>query len=139
MAERMLHRCVPDGDCNAGFVGKMWSTIDRLSEARENVVLDLSGVDFIDSHGAGALASLIRRLALKGLQLKIVGLHGQPLRLLLDLHLVSVSGVATGAVNPPPRQGRTSPRLRRAIEAASHELSSWLPPLKLHLRAFCKF
>ena len=71
----------------------VWSNIDRLSDAEEDVVLDFSGVDFMDSHGAGAVASLARRLVSKGLQLKIVGLHGQPLRLLLDLHLVPVSGV----------------------------------------------
>jgi len=91
----MFHRCVLDGDHNAAFVGDVWSNIDHLSEAKEDVVLDFSGVDFMDSHGVGAVASLTRRLALKGLQLKIVGLHGQPLRLLLDLHLVPVSGVAS--------------------------------------------
>jgi hypothetical protein len=38
---------------------------------------------------------LTRRLDFKGLQLKIIGLHGQPLRLLLELHLVPVSGTAS--------------------------------------------
>jgi|SRR5271165_1359938 len=91
----MFHRCVIDGDLDAAFVDDVWSNIDRLSEAEVDVVLDFSGVDFMDSHGAGAVASLTRRLGLKGLQLKIAGLHGQPLRLLLDLHLVPVSGVAS--------------------------------------------
>jgi len=36
--------------------------------------------------------SLIRRLGLKGLRVKVLELHGQPLRLFLDLHLVPVSG-----------------------------------------------
>ena len=90
----MFHRCVLDGDLNAGFADDLWSSIDRLSEADEDVVIDLSGVDFVDSRGIGAVASLIRRLSVKRLQLKVVGLQGQPLRLFLDLHLVPVSGLA---------------------------------------------
>jgi anti-anti-sigma factor len=88
----MFHRCVLDGDLNARFVHDVWSNIDRLSEAKEDVILDLSRVDFVDSHGVGAVVSLIKRLGSKGLQLKVIGLHGQPLRLFLDLHLVPVSG-----------------------------------------------
>ena len=89
----MFHRCVPDGDPHESFVHDVWSNIDLLSEANEDVILDLSRVDFVDSHGVGAVVSLIRRLGFKGLQLKVIGLHGQPLRLFLDLHLVPVSGV----------------------------------------------
>ncbi len=96
----MFHRCVLDEELNAAFVDDVWANADRLSEAKEDVVLDLSGVDFMDSHGAGAVASLTRRLGLKGLQLKVVGLHGQPLRLLLDLHLVPVSGLASDSPAP---------------------------------------
>ena len=67
----MFHRCVFDGDLDAAFGGDVWSGIDRLAEANEDVVLDLSGVDFIDSQGVGVIVSLIRRLSLKGLQLKV--------------------------------------------------------------------
>jgi anti-anti-sigma regulatory factor len=93
VAQPMFHRCALNGD--AVFVGDIWSNVDRLSEAKEDVVLDLSRVEFVDSHGAGAMASLTRRLSIKGLQLKIIGLHGQPLRLLLELHLVPVAGTAS--------------------------------------------
>ncbi len=86
----MFHKCVPDGDLNESFVQDIWANVDWLSEAKEDVILDLSRVEFVDSHGAGAVASLTRRLGLKGLQLKVIGLHGQPLRLFLDLHLVPV-------------------------------------------------
>ena len=88
----MFNRCVLDGDLNASFVDDVWSNIERLSEAKEDVILDLSRVDFMDSHSVGAVVALMRRLASKGLQLKVIGLHGQPLRLFLDLHLVPVSG-----------------------------------------------
>ena len=100
MVEQVFHRCVLDGDHSAAFVGSVWPNIDRLSEANENVVIDFSRVHFIDSHGAGAVASLIRRLNFKGFKLKIVGLHGQPLRLFLDLHLVPVSGFADDGCGP---------------------------------------
>ncbi len=89
----MSCKCVFDGDLEAAFGGDVWSGIDRLAQANEDVVLNLSGVDFIDSQGVGAIASLLRRLSQKGLQLKIAGLRGQPLRLLLDLQLIPVSGV----------------------------------------------
>jgi anti-anti-sigma factor len=88
----MFHRCVLDGDLNAGLLQDVWSNVEKLSEASEDVILDLSRVNFMDSHGVGAVVALMRRLGLKGLQLKVIGLHGQPLRLFLDLHLVPVSG-----------------------------------------------
>ena len=89
----MIRKCVSGGDLEAAFGGDLWSRIDRLAEANKDVVLDLSGVDFIDSQGVGAVVSLIRRLSQKGLQLKVTGLRGQPLQLFLDLHLIPVSGV----------------------------------------------
>lgn len=102
----MLHKCVLDGDLQSAFGGDVWSRIDRLAEANEDVVLDFSGVDFIDSQGVGAIVSLIRRLSLKGLQLKIRGLQGQPLRLFLDLQLIPVSGVRQQEDGP----SRSAPR-----------------------------
>jgi anti-anti-sigma regulatory factor len=93
VAKPMYHKCALSGD--AAFVDDIWSSVDRLSDAKEDVVLNFAGVEFMDSLGAGAVASLTRRLGFKGLQLKVVGLHGQPLRLLLELHLVPVSGIAS--------------------------------------------
>ncbi len=98
----MFHRCTPEGDNHAGFVRDVWSNIDRLSEAEQDVVLDLSRVDFLDSHCIGAIMTLVRRLALKGLQLKVIGLHGQPLRLLLDLNFIPVSGLADVSAKTHP-------------------------------------
>jgi anti-anti-sigma factor len=89
----MFHRCIFDGNLNAAFDDDVWSGLGDLAEANEDVVLDLSSVDFIDSQGVGAIVSLMKRLSLKGLQLKVQGLHGQPLRLFLDLRLIPVSGV----------------------------------------------
>jgi len=55
-----------------------------------DVVLDFSKVGFIDSSGLGALVFLHKRLVSKGHKLKIVGLKGQPLQLLTNLHLVPI-------------------------------------------------
>ncbi len=61
----MFNRCVLDGDLNASFVDDVWSNIERLSEAKEDVILDLSRVDFIDSHGVGAVVALIEAAGLQ--------------------------------------------------------------------------
>lgn len=51
------------------------------SPARE-VVIDATGLRFLDSSGIGALVYLHRHLAEDGRRLVIVGLTGQPLKLL---------------------------------------------------------
>lgn len=79
-----------DDDLDASYVGRVRPQIERLAEADEDVVLDLSKVQFIDSSGLGILVFLHKRLAAKGHKLKIVGLKGQPLQLFTNLHLVPV-------------------------------------------------
>jgi anti-anti-sigma regulatory factor len=51
----MFHRCALNGD--AAFVDDIWSSVDRLSEAKDDVVLNLAGVEFMDSLGAEVTAS----------------------------------------------------------------------------------
>ncbi len=89
----MPEKYIIAGDLDTAYVCGVWSNIERLAETDEDVVLDLSGVNFIDSHGAGAIVSLLKRLKNKGLDLKVAGLHGQPLRLFLNLHLVPILSV----------------------------------------------
>ena len=79
-----------DDDLDATYVTRLRPQIDRLAEAGEDVVLDLSQVDFIDSSGLGALVFLHKRLIAKGHKLKVMGLKGQPLQLFTNLHLVPV-------------------------------------------------
>jgi len=79
-----------DDDLDAAYVTRVRPQIDRLAEAGEDVVLDLSKVDFVDSSGLGALVFLHKRLVAKGHKLKITGLKGQPLQLFTNLHLVPV-------------------------------------------------
>ncbi|MGO8953972.1 MAG: STAS domain-containing protein [Rhodomicrobium sp.] len=79
-----------DDDLDASYVSRLRPHIDRLADAGEDVLVDLSKVEFVDSSGLGALVLLHKRLVSKGLKLKIVGLKGQPLQLFTNLHLVPV-------------------------------------------------
>lgn len=86
----MLQEFNIDDDLDAAYVTRLRPQIERLAEAGEDVLLDLSKVDFIDSSGLGALVFLHKRLVAKGHKLKITGLRGQPLQLFTNLHLVPV-------------------------------------------------
>ncbi len=77
-----------DDDLDAAYVSRVRPHIERLAQADEDVVLDLSRVEFVDSSGLGALVFLHKRLVSKGHKLRVVGLRGQPLQLFTNLHLV---------------------------------------------------
>ncbi|MFZ1107179.1 MAG: STAS domain-containing protein [Rhodomicrobium sp.] len=77
-----------DDDLDAAYVSRAKPHIDRLAEAEEDVILDFTKVEFVDSSGLGALVFLHKRLITNGHKLKVVGLRGQPLQLFTNLHLV---------------------------------------------------
>jgi anti-sigma B factor antagonist len=79
-----------DDDLDASYVARVRPEIERLAEAGEDVVLDLSKVEFVDSSGLGILVFLHKRLISSGHKLKIIGLKGQPLQLFTNLHLLPV-------------------------------------------------
>ena len=79
-----------DDDLDASYVARVRPEIERLAEAGEDVVLDLSKVEFVDSSGLGILVFLHKRLISTGHKLKIIGLKGQPLQLFTNLHLLPV-------------------------------------------------
>jgi anti-anti-sigma factor len=81
--------CV-EGEWNTAYARELWLTVDRLAQAREDVVLDMSAVQFLDSQAVGAIVALMHRLKVKGLNLKIKGLSGQPRQLLFNLHLIPI-------------------------------------------------
>lgn len=49
-----------------------------VSVGTENITLDLTGVDFVDSSGIGAIVFLYKRLTSQKRTLELSGLHGQP-------------------------------------------------------------
>ncbi len=79
-----------DGDFDTPYLKQFGEQIQSLAEATEDVMLDLSRVNFVDSSGIGALVALHKRLAARGHRLKVSGLRGQPLQLFINLKLVPV-------------------------------------------------
>ncbi len=77
-----------DDDLDAAYVSRVRPYIERLAQANEDVTLDFSKVEFVDSSGLGALVFLHKRLISSGHRLRVVGLRGQPLQLFTNLHLV---------------------------------------------------
>jgi len=67
---------------------------DLARTAQHDVVIDLSGVGYLDGAGLGALSFLFRHLATRRRRLAIVGANGQPLGLLKELGLAKTLGVA---------------------------------------------
>lgn len=57
------------------------------NDSRQDVVLDLSRVTYLDGAGIGAVAYLYKRLAAKGRNLRLQGVIGQPLAMLRQLGL----------------------------------------------------
>lgn len=86
MRNREFVDCEPD----TTYARDLWLNIERLAASDEDVFLDMSTVEFLDSQGVGAVVALMHRLKVKGLRLKIKGLHGQPRQLLFNLRLIPV-------------------------------------------------
>ena len=76
------------GDFDTGYLREFRPQIKSLADAHEDVELNLSSVNFVDSDGIGALVTLHHKLLAKGHRLKVVGLRGQPLQCFIDLQLV---------------------------------------------------
>ena len=66
------------------------------TEDKNNVLLDLSNVSFIDSSGIGAIVFLFKRLKLRNEALVIRGVHGQPRELIELLRIDSAIPVSFG-------------------------------------------
>ncbi len=82
------------GSLDAGGARELRTCFAQLAgSARQDVVLDLSEVGFMDGTGVGALAFLYRRLAARRLRLVVAGAGGQPLAMLFELGLAKVLGI----------------------------------------------
>jgi len=77
-----------DGDFDAAVVQELRPTFENVvSIAEDDVIVDLSNVEFIDSSGIGVLVFLFKRLREKNIELIFVGLTGQPKRLVEMLRI----------------------------------------------------
>ncbi len=77
-----------EADFDAPYLEQFGERVASLAEAAEDVMLDLSRVNFVDSSGIGALVALHKKLVARGHRLKVSGLRGQPLQLFINLKLV---------------------------------------------------
>lgn len=76
------------GSLNALTAPDVKADIDAMvAEKRLKVVVDLEGLDLIDSSGVGAIVSLFKRLRMVGGDVKIAALRGQPKEIFRILRL----------------------------------------------------
>jgi anti-sigma B factor antagonist len=68
---------VPVEELDASNAGEFKRDIAPLLESNARMVLDLSGVRFVDSSGLGAFISCLRKLNAKGGDLKLFGMSKQ--------------------------------------------------------------
>jgi len=68
------------GTLDAVSAPEIRPTIDEIVLAkRENVVVDLAGLDLIDSSGVAVIVSLFKRIRAIGGEVRVVGIRDQPL------------------------------------------------------------
>ncbi len=85
-----------EGSLDALAVEIMRPRFDHLIDEQQNVVLDFSQVNFIDSSGIGAIVYLFKRLKAGNKRLTIQGAKGQPLELFRHLRIdksISISAL----------------------------------------------
>jgi anti-sigma B factor antagonist len=100
---------ITDGD-EAALLRQQLDEAQRLTRY---VVLDLSGVDFVDSCGLGVMARAVGRLRLDGGEMKLCGvprhfehvLVATRLRSLFTLHATAQEAMAAFATSRPPLTG----------------------------------
>jgi len=69
-----------------------------IHQKTQNVVLDLSQVNFIDSSGIGAIVFLFKRLKAQNRQMTLSNVNGQPMELMELLRIGSVITVTAPSV-----------------------------------------
>jgi len=92
------------GSLNALTAPEFKPQIDALVGARRlRVIVDLSGLELIDSSGVGAIVSLFKRLRMIGGDVKIAALQGQPKEIFRILRLEKAFEIA-GTVEEAERR-----------------------------------
>lgn len=70
------------GELDAIGAGSLREQLEKLAELDRDLVLDLSGVSFLDSSGVGAIVFLFKRVLARGHRMSLAAARGQPLELL---------------------------------------------------------
>jgi anti-sigma B factor antagonist len=77
-----------EGDFDAGAVILHKERFEQFIEYKSRgIVFDMSDVSFLDSSGIGAMVFLFKRLKSESRDLNIIGLNGQPERLIQLLRI----------------------------------------------------
>ena len=86
----MARAIVISGDMDAAAMKTQRQMCEELAACGEDVIVDMSNVEFIDSSGIGAIVFMYKRLLSSGHKLKLQRLKGQPLQLLSYLRLSEI-------------------------------------------------
>jgi anti-anti-sigma factor len=74
-------------DLDAAVMVRLKPEFEKMASMNDNISLDLSAVEFIDSSGIGGIVYLYKRLLSAGYSLSVTGARDQPLHLLNHLRL----------------------------------------------------
>lgn len=77
-------------DMDAAAMTRLKPVFEELAAGTEDVTLDLTDVEFVDSSGIGGLVFLYKRLRVSGRKLRLRGAGGQPLQLITHLRLADL-------------------------------------------------
>ncbi len=79
------------GEMDALGCNQLRPQLDEIanSDHHNAVIMDMQGVDFLDSSGIGAIVFLYKRLKAKNRSLELVNVKGQPLELIKLLRIDS--------------------------------------------------
>lgn len=75
---------------DAQSLQSMGDDLRHLADAHDDITVDMSGVEYIDSSGVGALVYLFKRSRAHRKTIRIVNLSGQPKKLLDELKLTRI-------------------------------------------------
>ncbi len=78
------------GDMDAAAMKVQRPVFEQLADSGEDIVIDMSEVEFIDSSGVGAIVFLYKRLLGANRKLTLQKLNGQPMQLLTYLRLTDL-------------------------------------------------
>jgi anti-anti-sigma factor len=96
-----------DGELDVATVAHWEATVEQAAAGTPLVVLDLSGLAFVDSAGVRALFRMLATLDGRSKRLVVVAPHGSPVRRLLDIldltTLALVCDSRAEALSVPPR------------------------------------
>lgn len=86
----MARTYVVPGDMDASTMKQQREVFEGLAAGGQDVVIDMSNVEFIDSSGVGGLVFIYKRLLESGRKLTLVNLPPQADQLLTFLRLKSI-------------------------------------------------